>query len=193
MRSALTFQQSAISEFPIFKGQRMRPFLLWFLLFLFISVPALGQMPSEREGSEFSERGGLGFQEPNRGMGPMPPPLVDWIRELNLSPEQTARLREVRQSYLRDTLAWRDELLIKRFDLGDLWERPQVDPDQILAKQREISELESKIQERVVLYQFEMRRVLTPDQLKLLAPVPGFNGFPVRRMHQGYGRGPGRQ
>jgi Spy/CpxP family protein refolding chaperone len=171
----------------------MRQFLLWFLLFMFISPTAFGQMPSERTGPEFSERGGLKFQERNGEMDPMHHPLVDWVRELNLTPEQTARLQEVRESYLRDTLVWRNELLIKRFDLGDLWRNPQVDPDQVLAKQREISELESKIQERAVLYQFGIRKVLTPDQIQLLAPIFGFDGFRARRRIPGWGRGMGRE
>jgi Spy/CpxP family protein refolding chaperone len=126
-------------------------------------------------------------------MGPMHHPMEDWVRQLNLTAEQMARLQEMRESYLRDTLVWRNELVIKRFDLRDLWRNPQVDPNQVLAKQREISELESKIQERAVLYQLEMRKVLTPEQIKLLPPGFGFGGFRGWRMMPGWGRGMGRE
>lgn len=109
--------------------------------------------------------------------------MEDWARQLNLSEEQVVRLQGLRESCLRDTLVWRNELVIKRFDLRDLLRNPQADPQQVLAKQREISELESKIQERAVLHQLEMRKVLTPEQIKLLPPGFGF----------GRGRGIGRE
>ena len=126
-------------------------------------------------------------------MGPRHHSMEDWARQLNLTEEQTGRLQAIRESYLRETLVWRDELMVKRFDLRDLLNNPQSDPHKALAKQREISELESKIQERAVLYQLEMRKVLTPEQIKLLPPGFGFGGFRGQRMMPGGGRGMGRE
>jgi Spy/CpxP family protein refolding chaperone len=77
--------------------------------------------------------------------------------------------------------------------LRDLLRDPQSDANQVLAKQREISDLESKIQERVVLHQLEMRKVLTPEQIKLLSPGFGFGGFRGRGMMRGGGPGRGRE
>jgi len=126
-------------------------------------------------------------------MGPMHHPGEDWARQLNLTDEQTVKLQALRESFLRETLVWRDQLVIKRFDLRDLLRDPQSDPNQALAKQREISDLESKIQERVVLHQLEMRKVLTPEQIKLLSPGFGFGGFRGRGMMRGGGPGRGRE
>jgi len=123
----------------------------------------------------------------------MPGPMIDWVRRLNLTEEQTIRLQKLRESYLRDTLVLRNELVIGRFDLKDLLENPQAEPDQVLAKQREISSLESKLQERTVLYQLEMRQVLTSEQIKLLPPAFGFRGLPGPRMMPGWGREIGRE
>jgi Spy/CpxP family protein refolding chaperone len=120
-------------------------------------------------------------------------PMEDWARQLNLTEEQTAKLQALRESYLRETLVWRDSLVIKRFDLRDLLRDPQSDPNQVLAKQREISDLESKIQERAVLHQLEMRKVLTPEQIKLLPPGVGFGGFRGQGMMRGGGPGRGRE
>jgi Spy/CpxP family protein refolding chaperone len=103
------------------------------------------------------------------------------------------KLQAIRESYLRDTLVWRNELVVKRFDLRDLLSDPQSDPNQVLAKQREISDLESKIQERTVLSQLEMRKVLTPEQIKLLPPGFGFGGFRGQGMMRGGGPGRGRE
>jgi Spy/CpxP family protein refolding chaperone len=117
--------------------------------------------------------------------------MMDWASQLNLTPDQSSKLQELRETYLRDTLVWRNELVIKRFDLRDLLRDPQSDPNAILAKQREVSDLEAKIQERGVLLHIEMRKVLSPDQIKLLPPhwggMPGAPGMPGR------GRGMGRE
>ena len=126
-------------------------------------------------------------------MGPMPHPTEDWFRQLNLTEEQTVKLQALRESFLRETLVWRDQLVIKRFDLRDLIRDPQSDPNQVLAKQREVSDLESKIQERAVLHQLEMRKVLTPEQIKLLPPWFGTGGFGGHRMMPGGGPGRGRE
>ncbi len=115
---------------------------------------------------------------PGMMRGPMATPMEDWFRRLNLTEEQSAKLRESRESYLKDTLAWRNELVVKRFDLRDmLFRNKQPDPNQILAKQREISELEAKIEERAVLHQLEVRKILTPEQIQLLPPFFGTGGF----------------
>jgi Spy/CpxP family protein refolding chaperone len=126
-------------------------------------------------------------------MGPMHHPMEDWVKQLNLTEEQTVKLQALRESYLRETLVWRDQLVIKRFDLRDLLRDPKSDPNQVLAKQREVSDLESKIQERAVLHQLEMRKVLTPEQIKLLPPWFGTGGFRGQRMMPGGGRGMGRE
>jgi Spy/CpxP family protein refolding chaperone len=163
----------------------MRKIVLILLLSFVIPTAAPGQGSAERKGPEFPGRG--------RMMGPMHRHTEDWARQLNLTEEQTVKLQAIRESYLRDTLVWRNELVVKRFDLRDLLGDPQSDPNQVLAKQREISDLESKIQERAVLHQLEMRRVLTPEQIKLLPSWFGTGGFRGQRMMRGGGPGRGRE
>ena len=159
--------------------------IILFLLFLAIAPPdAQAQGPPGK--GEWGDRGGRGMM-----MGPMHSPMMNWAAQLNLTPDQSARLQELRESYLRDTLPWRNELIVKRFDLRDLLRNPQADPQVILSKQREISDLEAKIQERGLLLHIEMRKVLTPEQIKLLPPhwggMSGPPGMPGR------GRGMGRE
>ncbi len=154
-------------------------------LFLLTMVPqgASAQGPPWRKGWE--DRGDRGM------MGPMQGPMMDWASQLNLTPDQSAKIQELREAYLRDTLPWRNELIVKRFDLRDLLRNPQSDPQAILGKQREISDLEAKIQERGLLLHIEMRKVLTPEQIKLLplhwGGMRGPAGMPGR------GRGMGRE
>lgn len=156
-------------------------------IYFFLILLSLGILP--RDGSaqgppwrkDWGERG-------DRGMvGPPHPPMMDWAGQLNLTPEQSAEIRELRGAYLRDTMAWRNELVIKRFDLRDLLRNPDSDPNAILAKQKELSELEAKIQERGLLLHLQMRQVLTPEQMKLLPPQ--WEGVPGRAMRPGLRRG----
>ena len=158
--------------------------ILFFLFFLAI-IPqgASAQGPPWRK--DWEDRGHRGM------MGPMHGPMMDWVSQLNLTPDQSAKLQELRETYLRDTLAWRNELVIKRFDMRDLMRDSQSDPNAILAKQKEISDLEAKIQERGVLLHIEMRKVLTPEQLKLIPPH--WEGMPGHPMMPGRGRGMGRE
>ena len=136
-------------------------------------VPALGYTQPRPEGN------GLPGPPPHgRMMGPRHHhPMGEWARRLNLSEEQIARLRGLREAYLQDTLNWRNERLVRRYHLRNLLRDPNAEPAKILAKQKEISELEAKIQERKVLYQLQMREVLTPEQIQLLPPGSPPDGF----------------
>ncbi|RPJ40455.1 MAG: hypothetical protein EHM27_08035 [Deltaproteobacteria bacterium] len=64
---------------------------------------------------------------------------------------------------------------------------PQADSNQVLSKQRQVSELESKIQERMVIYQLEFRKALTAEQIRLLPPAFDSPGPGRHRMRRGPG------
>lgn len=163
----------------------MAKYFLLFLIFLGIVPPdAPAQGPPGKRG--WDDQGGRGMM-----MGPQHSPMMDWASQLNLTPDQSAKIRELREAYLRDTLPRRNELIVKRFDLRDLLRNPQSDPQVILDKQKEISDLEAKIQERGLIMQIEMRKVLTPEQIKLLPPHWG--GMPGPPWMPGRGRGMGRE
>ena len=165
------------------RGPRWIGLIFLLLSWVAFSPPAVAQGFPENRGWRYRGRGMM--------TSPMHEHMMDWANRLNLTEEQRARLRELRESYLRDTLAWRNELLVKRLDLRDLLDNPRPDPNQVLAKQREVSELESKIDERGLLYQLEMRKVLTPEQLRLLRSGRGREYAPP--MMPGRERGMGRE
>jgi protein CpxP len=168
----------SFQEFRNDMGKRL--VLLSFVVMLILPVLAQAQAGPAEEG--------LGPTPPRgRMMGPMHHPMADWARRLNLTEAQMEKLRELRESYLQDTLAWRNERLIQRYHLRNMLRDPKVDPAKILAKQKEISELEAKIQERTVLFQLEAREVLTPEQMQLLPRDWGGEGFEHHRMMPGRG------
>ena len=158
-------------------------FIFSVLLFLLPSF-SLAQGPPEKMKTTPSGPMGRDLPGPKGRMGHMPEHWHHLLQQLNLNPEQRIRLQELREAYLRDTLVWRNELIIKRFDLRDLMRNPQAETAQILAKQREISQLEAKIQERTILYQLEIRGVLTAEQQKLLPPEFFLQPPPGQRMRQ---------
>jgi len=165
--------------------------LFWLIIF---STSAFGQGVGEGKGPEGpwekdpELRGRRGMMGP--GHGPM---MGEWAERLHLTEEQTARLQKLRESFLKETLSLRNDLVIKRLDLNDLLADPESDPRRVLAKQTEISDLESKIGERMVIYRLEMRQILTPEQVKLLPEGIFFRGFHGRRMMPGQGQGMGRE
>ncbi len=98
---------------------------------------------------------------------------------LNLTPEQSQKIQELRQSKYNEMAALREEMAGRRSELQMLWEKPEPDQNEIIAKQRELLELRGRFQEKSIQHQFALRGILTPDQL---AQMPGM----------GFGRGPGK-
>ncbi|MCU0560717.1 MAG: Spy/CpxP family protein refolding chaperone [Desulfobacterales bacterium] len=98
---------------------------------------------------------------------------------LNLTPEQSQKIQELRQSRYDEMAALREEMAEKRAELQMLWAAPEPDQAQILAKQRELLELRGLFQEKATQHQFALRGILTPEQL---AKMPG----------KGFGMGGGR-
>lgn len=182
--------KAKILSWPLILARGIMMIFLWGSVFIWLASSAFGQGPPEKMKSIPPPPMGKEFPGPKGRMGPMPEHWHNLMHKLNLNPEQRARLQELREAYLRDTLVWRNELIIKRFDLRDLMRNPQAETSAILAKQREISQLEGKIQERTILYQLEIRKVLTADQQKLLPeffqqPAPGHQ---MRQWRGGFNR-----
>ncbi|MCK7515731.1 MAG: Spy/CpxP family protein refolding chaperone [Desulfobacterales bacterium] len=118
--------------------------------------------------------GGMGGW--GRGMGPgygAPP-----MGAPNLTPEQSQKLQELRQSYFNDIGPLQNQMFSKRAEMRMLWSQANPDAGKIAAKQQEIQALETQLREKATQHQLAVRKILTPEQL---AQMPGM----------GYGMGPG--
>jgi Spy/CpxP family protein refolding chaperone len=118
------------------------------------------------------------------GMGPGygPPGLA--IN--NLTPEQSAKIQALQQDHLQAIAPLQQELLAKGTELRSLSLNPNADPAVITAKQKEIWDLRSKLQEMTNNLRLQIREVLTPEQ------QAEFDTFgPCRGMGPRMGRGPG--
>jgi Spy/CpxP family protein refolding chaperone len=99
----------------------------------------------------------------------------------NLTAEQSSKIQALQQAHLTKIAPLRQALLSKRFELRNLWLTPNPDQAAVLAKQKEILNLQAQLQEEATRYRLEVRQVLTPEQQ---AQVGAFYG-------PGMGMGPG--
>jgi Spy/CpxP family protein refolding chaperone len=118
---------------------------------------------------------GPGF---GRGFGAGPgygtPPIP------NLTADQSAQIQALRETFLKENEPLQKELYAKGQELRKVWSTQNADPAAIKAKQNEISDIRSQLQDKATNLGLEIRKVLTPEQL---AQMPAFS--------QGAGVGPG--
>jgi zinc resistance-associated protein len=133
-------------------------------------------------------RGGM-----DQGPGGKGPALA----ELNLTAEQSEKIRALRESHHREVAPIRNQLFSKRAELRLLWMQTDPDPARIKAMQKEVLDLMGQLHEMKTDYRLGFRKILTPEQLsKFLAqglershgPRGGWKGG---RPHHGKDRGPG--
>lgn len=130
------------------------------------------------------EGGGPGVQGgPGAGRGP-----GKWAAELNLSKEQQDKLIELRKKHWEQVKPLRDEMFQKRQEMRQLFANPATDDATILEKQKQITALQQKMQEKMVQFRLEQRKVYTPEQLNKMKDLP--QGF-GRGACGGYGKGRG--
>jgi Spy/CpxP family protein refolding chaperone len=120
----------------------------------------------------------------------------------SLSPEQREKLQAQEQKFYQDTAEFRRELYQKRLELEVLWADPKADPEKIKAKQREVSELQRRIQEKALEHQLAIRDLLPEEGIGSGSWCPGYGmGYghhygrghmsgPGPRSRRGYGGGP---
>jgi len=116
-------------------------------------------------GPGFGPGFGRGFGGLAYGVPPIP----------NLTAEQSAQIQVLRDGFLKESEPLQKELYAKGQELRQLWSIPNVDPAAIKAKQGEISDLRSELQEKATNLRLEIRKILTPEQLAQL-PAAG-RGF----------------
>ena len=94
----------------------------------------------------------------------------------NLTAEQSSKIQALQKAHLDEIAPLQQDLLKKKTDLRSLWLSPTPDQAKITALQKEISNLQSKLQEKGTNLRFEIRKVLTPEQqaqLSLYGPGMG--------------------
>ena len=117
-------------------------------------------------------------------------PGMMFSQKLNLTDEQKKQIKEQKLAFMKETLPIRNELGVKKIELQELWSTEQPDAKKIIAKQKEISELTSKLSEKAAYHRIEMGKIFTPEQKKMMREGMG-KMMAQRRMGQQSGRGMG--
>ncbi len=118
------------------------------------------------------------------GMGPGYGPPGNLFA--NLTPEQSAKIQALQQGHLQAIAPLQQAMLAKGTEMRSLSLDPNADPAVIGAKQKEIWDLRSKLQEMTNNLRLQIREILTPEQ------QAQFDSFgPRRGMGPRMGRGPG--
>ncbi len=82
----------------------------------------------------------------------------------NLTPDQITKIQSIREKYLKDITPLQQQLLAKKLELRSLWFSQNPDQAKISTLQKEILNLNAKVQEKATNASLEMRKVLTPEQ-----------------------------
>ena len=110
---------------------------------------------------------------------------------LDLTTEQSEKIRALRETHLKEMAPLRTQLHTKRAELRLLWLQTNPDPAKIKVLQKEILGLRGQVQDKTTDHWLEFRNILTPEQLtKLLAQGLG-KGHHGPRWGKGGGRGQG--
>jgi Spy/CpxP family protein refolding chaperone len=122
-------------------------------------------------------------------------------RKLGLTSEQKVKFKELRRRFIEENAQLMGGLVGKRLELRSLWTDPKVDSQTILAKEKELRDLQSQMRDKIVQYRLEARSFLTPEQIEKFGSMSRmglsfghcFHHHGLRfHQHQGQGMGHSR-
>jgi Spy/CpxP family protein refolding chaperone len=129
----------------------------------YVYAQGSGSGPGPGAGPRWGEKHRWGSSEPGKG--------------LNLTPEQKASFREIRRKFIQENAQLIGALVAKRLELRSLWTDPKADSPAILAKEKELRDLQNQMRDKVIQAKLEARKILTPEQIG--------NWKPWRMRHRG--------
>ncbi len=78
---------------------------------------------------------------------------------MNLTPEQAGKLFDLKEKFHTDTASLRKSLLLKRLEMKALWKAQTPDEKAILAKQKELNALREQLQEKMISFRLEAKKI----------------------------------
>lgn len=122
-----------------------------------------------------SARGPMAAGGPGGGMmGMGGPDGATALEKLNLTPEQTAKIANMREEIFKQTAPIKEKLFAKRNELKQLWLQAAPDEAKITAVQKESRELRGQLQDKMTSFRLEVGKILTAEQRDKLRA--GFGG-----------------
>jgi periplasmic protein CpxP/Spy len=83
---------------------------------------------------------------------------------LNLTAEQTAKIKEIRDAQWKEMKPLQEQTFTKRDEIRKLWLEPNPDEAKITAAQKEMRSLRDQMEDRTTAFRLEAAKVLTPEQ-----------------------------
>lgn len=118
-------------------------------------------------------------------------PAASQLSTLNLSIEQSEKVRALRESFVKETTPVRTQLFTKKAELRVLWLQTNLDEAKIRAAQKEIHNLIGQMQEKSTNFRLAFRNLLTPEQTTQFL-AQGVCRSPGSDWGKGKGPGPGK-
>ena len=112
--------------------------------------------------------------------GMMPGPAMP-----DMTPEQLEKIDILRAAHLKEMSPLRTDLQLKEIELEALWRADEPDAKKIVAKVTEIGNLRQKMEIARINHQFDIRKLMTPEQRKAMKKM----GMHPGMMGKGMGRG----
>jgi len=131
----------------------------------------------------FAYRGGSGGMSPGYGYA------IDdrMAASLNLTAEQTAQIRSLREVQLKEIQPLQNKLYSKRSELKLLWLQQSPDEGKIKAVDREIRSLRDQLQDKRTGHRLAIFKILTPEQQTKLQAYAAGRGSGSGRGMRGQG------
>lgn len=111
----------------------------------------------------------------------------------DMTPEQLEKIDALRTAQVKAMVPLRADLKVKEIELDALWRADEPDAKKIIAKVKEIGDIREKMEVARINHQFEVRKILTPEQRKAMKKMgmgPGMMGKGKRCGMRGMMRGP---
>lgn len=98
------------------------------------------------------------------GMGHDPGAAIQGEAKPSLTEEQQEKLKSLRTEFNEETLPLRNKAQVSALELRQLWAADELDEEAILAKSKEVSDLENQLQEKMLRHRLDAAKVLTKEQ-----------------------------
>lgn len=134
------------------------------------ATPALAQPDGPRGHATHAKAGKHG-----------PHAMEKMFERLNLTAEQRDKIKTLRKQGHEKMKAQREQLSTKRKELHQLVRSSSSTREQTIAKQREVNVLQDQLAEARLNTWFDMRAVLTPEQLKQFDELKAQRGDKQRK------------
>ncbi len=96
------------------------------------------------------------------------------LEKLNLTPEQTAKIANLREEMFKEVAPIKEKMFSKRNELKQLWLQSTPDEAKISLAQKEARELMGQMQEKRTAFRLQVGKILTTEQRDKLRA--GFTG-----------------